>query len=136
MSDYNDDCVFCKIVSGEISAHKIWDDENFIAFLSTQPVKTGHTLVIPKKHIPYIFDMEDQHVSDLMVASKKVSHVLKKALKPKSGKMGVMIAGDQVPHTHVHLISMDEGGDLDFSKAKDVSNEELAEIAHQIKQSQ
>lgn len=130
----DDTCVFCKIVSGEIPAQTVWEDDNFIAFLSNKPIKKGHTLVIPKKHVPYIFDMEDEHLGQLMIASKKVARTIKKALNPKHNKVGVMVSGVEVPHTHVHLITLDDEGDLDFSKARDVTDEELRNIKEEIQQ--
>lgn len=130
-----DECVFCKIVAGEIPAYKIWEDDDFLAFLSNKPIKKGHTLIIPKKHLPDLFEMEDDHLSKLMIASKPLARALKKSLKPKTGKIGIMVAGLEVPHTHIHLISMDSEGDLDFSKAKDVTNEELKDISSQIQRS-
>lgn len=127
------DCVFCKIISGQIPSFKVAESETHLAFLSIAPIKSGHTLVIPKKHSDYLFDLEDSTLSDLMVFSKVVSGKLKGTLNPKTGKIGVMVAGLQVAHTHIHLIPMDSEGDLTFANAKSVSNEELTDVLEIIK---
>lgn len=127
------DCIFCKIISGEIPSFRVAENETHLAFLSIAPIKAGHTLVIPKKHSDYIFDLENSEIADLMVFSKSVSSKLKETLNPKTGKIGVMVAGLQVPHTHIHLIPMDSEGDLTFANAKSASNEELTDILELIK---
>lgn len=120
------DCIFCKIVEGSIPCYKVWEDDQFLAFLDIHPIKTGHTIVIPKKHLPYIFDIPDSELSSLMIATKKVSEKLKKAFNPKSGKIGVIVYGLDVDHTHIHLVPINKSGDLSFSNAKLASKEELA----------
>lgn len=123
-----DDCIFCKIVNGSIPSFKVYENENFLAFLSIAPIKPGHTLVIPKKHSEYLFDMEEAALSGLMAASKPVAKILQEKLQPKTGKIGVMVAGLEVAHTHLHLIPMDEEGDLNFEKASPASSQKLADI--------
>lgn len=130
-----ENCIFCKIVKGELPSYKVWEDEEHLAFLSIFPIKDGHTLVIPKAHIDYFFDIEDQKMGDLMIASKKVAQKLKTALNPKTGKIGVMVAGMQVPHAHVHLIPMDNEAELTFKNAHPETKEKLQEIADKIKES-
>ena len=127
-----ENCIFCKIIKGELPSYKLWEDESYLAFLSIFPIKEGHTLVIPKTHLDYFFDLEDQVLSELMVASKKVSLILKNALEPKTGKVGVMIAGLQVPHAHVHLIPMDNEAQLNFAKAHSETKETLQETLKKI----
>lgn len=122
------DCVFCKIVKGEIPSFKVSEDENYLAFLSIAPMKPGHTLVIPKKHSEYLFDMDDPELGEVMRFSKPVAEILKNKLQPKTGKIGVMVAGLEVPHTHIHLIPMDSEGDLTFANAKSASVEELSDV--------
>lgn len=122
------DCVFCKIISGEIPSFKVAESETHLAFLSIAPIKSGHTLVIPKKHSDYVFDLEDSEIADLMVFSKSVSGKLKNTLNPKTGKIGVMVAGLQVAHTHIHLIPMDSECDLTFANAKSASTQELNDV--------
>ena len=127
-----DSCIFCKIVKGEIPSFKVWEDDNNYAFLSIAPIKPGHTLVIPKKHSEYLFDMEDAELAELVRFSKPVANKLKNALNPKTGKVGVMVAGLEVAHTHIHLIPMDSEGDLTFANAKSESQEELKEVLGRI----
>lgn len=132
-----DNCIFCKIVKGEISAAKVAEDENFLAFLSIEPHNPGHTLVIPKKHVSYIFDMEDKDLRDILIFCKPVANAIKKAFNPKSGKVGIMVVGLDVPHAHIHLIPIDEVGDLNNDHAKhNISEEELQENAEKIKKEQ
>jgi histidine triad (HIT) family protein len=124
------DCIFCKIVAGEIPSYKIWEDNNWYAFLTINPHTPGHTLVIPKQHIDYFFDMGEELLSEVLVKAHPIAGAIKQAFKPKSGKVGVVVAGLEVPHAHLHLISMDDTNDLDFGNAKKATTEELA-AAHQ-----
>lgn len=128
-----DTCVFCKIIKGEVPCFKVWEDENYLAFLSIYPINPGHTLVIPKKHVDYLFDLEDNDLGDLVVSCKPISKILKKAFNPKTGKIGVMVAGGEVLHAHVHLVPMDSETDLTFSRAKYAGEERLREILKKIK---
>lgn len=128
-----ENCVFCKIIKGEIPAAKVWEDKNYLAFLSIEPINPGHTLVIPKMHASYIFEMDDQDLGQLMVACKPLAKALKKAMNPATGKVGVMVAGLAVPHAHIHLIPMDSEGDLTFARARHASLEELQKDAEKIK---
>jgi len=125
-------CIFCKIVKGEIPSAKVWEDENNFAFLSISPIKPGHTLIIPKKHCDYIFDMDDEDLAKLIKASKPLARKLKKAFSPKTGRIGIMVAGLEVPHAHVHLIPMDSQHDLAFSNAKSATPEELQSILDKL----
>ncbi len=126
-----EDCIFCKIIRGEIPSYKVYEDEDHLAFLTIQPINPGHTLVIPKKHISYIFDMDDKDLCQLMVVSKKVARVLKKAFSPRTGKIGVMVAGGEVPHVHIHLVPMDDESDLTFARQR--SNVPLEEFEQTLK---
>jgi histidine triad (HIT) family protein len=124
--------IFTKIISGELPAHKILEEDRFLAFLDIRPVNPGHTLVIPKQEIDYIFDLEDSLLKDLMVFAKKVSWGIRKAIPCK--RIGVMVAGLEVPHTHIHLIPIVESlHELNFSRAQSVPTEELARIAQKIR---
>lgn len=125
-------CVFCKIIKGDIPSFKVWEDDNFLAFLSIAPINPGHTLVIPKAHSEYIFDMADESLGKLLVAAKPVAKMLEKAIKPKTGKIGIMVAGLEVAHTHLHLIPMDAEGDLTFSRAQAASQDELQKVLAKI----
>ncbi len=126
-----EDCVFCKIIKNEIPSYKVWEDQDYLAFLTIQPVKEGHTLVIPKKHDPYLFDIGDKEIGDLFIATKKVSKLLQKTLKPKSGRIGVLVMGLEAPHVHVHLIPVDQEGDLK-KPAKMATSEQLKKTHQQI----
>ena len=123
--------IFTKIVAGEIPAHKVLENEKYLAFLDLRPVAPGHTLVIPKKEIDYIFDMEDDLLEGLMVFAKKVARAVGKAFPCK--KVGIMVAGIEVPHAHVHLIPINSVGDLSFARAKAATQEELASAAQKIR---
>ncbi len=127
-----DNCLFCKIIKGEIPSFKVAEDNDFLAFLSIAPINPGHTLVIPKKHSEYIFDTDDSILKRILIFAKPVAKNLEKALNPKTGKIGIMVAGLEVPHTHIHLIPMDQEGDLTFAKAKQVSPNDLAPILEKI----
>ena len=129
------DCIFCKIVAGELPSFKIYEDYAHLAFLTIAPIKEGHTLVIPKKHTESFFDLEDRDLGALLAASKKVAQILGKALKPSTGKVGVMVAGLEVSHTHVHLIPLDSEKDLDFSLAKQATMDDLEKTLAKINHS-
>ena len=127
-----ENCVFCKIIKGELSAYKIDENELFCSFLSIGPLKSGHSLIIPKIHVDDFFEMEERSLQQILIYAKKISLALKKAFSPKSGKVGLMVAGLEVPHAHLHLIPMDSLEDLDFSNAGKASAEELKEIQQKI----
>jgi histidine triad (HIT) family protein len=129
-----EDCIFDKIIRGEIPSAKVWEDENFLAFLSIKPINPGHTLVIPKKHIDYFFDLDDQTLCGLMRATKPIAKALKEVFHPARNKIGVMVSGGEVPHIHVHLIPMNDEGDLTFERARDVPFEEIQKNAEKIRQ--
>lgn len=128
-----ENCIFCKIIKGQIPSFKVWEDENFLAFLSIKPINPGHTLVIPKKHVDYIFEMDESPLGELFVACKPIAQVLKKVFNPLSGKIGIMVAGQEVPHVHVSLIPINHEGDLTFERAKQATSENLQENAEKIK---
>jgi len=126
------DSIFTKIIKGEIPAHKIAEDDRFLAFLDVFPLQKGHTLVIPKAQIDYIFDLEDNLLADLMVFAKKVAPAIKKATDCK--RIGVTVIGLEVPHAHVHLIPINQMNDMNFSNPKKkFPEEEMVAIADRIK---
>lgn len=124
--------IFTKIANGEIPAYKVAEDENFLAFLDISPVAKGHTLVIPKKEVDYLFDLEDELYSELQLFAKKVAVGLKKAIP--CIKVGVLVLGLEVPHAHIHLIPMQksEADVLNFSKKLSLSQKEFEEIKDKI----
>jgi len=127
------DSIFTKIIKGEIPAHKIAEDSRFLAFLDVFPLQKGHTLVIPKTQIDYIFDLEDDLLADLMVFAKKVAPAIKTATGCK--RIGVTVIGLEVPHAHVHLIPINQMNDMNFSNPKKkFPEEEMAEIAQLIRE--
>jgi histidine triad (HIT) family protein len=99
------DCIFCKIAEGKIPVSKIWEDEKYIAFLDRQPLRKGHTIIIPKKHTETIFDLNEKEYSTLMLKAKEVAKILK--LKYKTKKIIVLVEGFEIPHAHIHLIPSD-----------------------------
>lgn len=128
-----ENCVFCKIVKGEIPSYKVSEDDSHLAFLTIEPFRTGHTLAIPKKHITYFFDMEDKDLAALMSFCKPVAEKLVRAFQPASGKVGIVVGGEEVPHVHVHLVPFDNVADLSYSKAKSVPHAELEQALEKIK---
>jgi histidine triad (HIT) family protein len=124
--------IFSKIVSGEIPSHKVAETNDFLAFLDVSPLVMGHVLVIPKKEVDYIFDMDDELYAGLTLFAKQVAKGVKAAFPCK--KVGVAVIGLEVPHTHIHLIPMNNVSDMNFAKEKlKPSKEELAEAAVKIK---
>ncbi len=125
--------IFSKIVNGEIPAYKVAEDENYLAFLDIFPVAKGHTLVIPKKEVDYIFDLDDDLYAGLQAFAKKVAVGLKKAIPCQ--KVGVLVLGLEVPHAHIHLIPMQTEADiLNFSKKLKLTPEEFQSIKELIAQ--
>jgi len=124
--------VFTKIINREIPAHIVAENDKCIAFLDIYPIREGHTLVVPKKEIDYIFDIDDGLLADLIIFSKKVAIAIKKAIP--CNRVGVAVVGLEVPHAHIHLIPIDSIHDMDFSRRMKVSQEELAKTAEKIKQ--
>jgi len=123
--------IFTKIVNGEIPCYKVAEDENFFAFLDIFPVAKGHTLVIPRKEVDYLFDLDDETYAGLQAFAKKVAVALKKAVSCK--KVGVLVLGLEVPHAHIHLIPMQNEADLlNFSEKIKLSPEEFSEIQRKI----
>ena len=108
--------IFTKIINREIPANIICEDEDFIAFLDINPLVEGHTLVIPKKEVDYLFDLDDNTLSKLSLFSKKVAKAVKEAIPCK--RIGVAVIGLEVPHTHVHLVPLNNMDDINFSRPK------------------
>lgn len=124
------DCVFCKIINNEIPSYKIYETDKVFAFLDINPVNPGHTLVIPKKHVDYIFDIPDKEYSNLFLEAKKISKVLKKITKAK--RIGIIVEGFAVHHTHIHLVPLYIGGELCLSLGKPATEKELKEMQAKI----
>ena len=123
--------IFTKIINGEIPCHKIAETEDFFAFLDVFPCAPGHTLVVPKKEVDYLFDLSDELYLGLMAFAKSLEPAIRKAVPCK--RVGVAVIGLEVPHAHVHLIPMNSMNDMNFNSKIKISQEELAEIAGKIK---
>ena len=125
--------LFTKIINREIPAQVVAEDGQYIAFLDINPLVTGHTLVVPKKEVDYIFDLDDETYAGLMIFAKIVSAGIEKAVPCL--RIGVSVIGLEVPHTHVHLIPLNHMNDINFSREKlKPSQEELARTAEKIRQ--
>lgn len=123
--------LFTNIISGEIPCHKICEDDHYLAFLDIRPINPGHTLVIPKKEIDYLFDIDDDSLGGMMVFAKKIAHAIKKEVECE--RVGVMVAGLEVPHAHIHLVPISQISDLNFANAKPTEKEELEKMAEKIR---
>jgi len=118
-------------VKGEIPCYKIAEDERFFAFMDINPVAKGHTLVIPKREVDYIFALDDNEIAEMMVFAKKVAKAIEKAVPCK--RVGVAVIGLEVPHAHIHLIPINQEGDMDFKKEHvHMSEEEFREVQKRI----
>lgn len=125
--------VFTRIVNGEIPSYKVAETENCYAFLDISPLAEGHTLVIPKKEVDYLFDLDDQLYTELQLFAKEVAVALKKAVPCK--RVGVAVLGMEVPHAHIHLVPLQSEGDMDFRKEKcSLTPEQFEQIAKMIAQ--
>lgn len=123
--------IFSKIIKGEIPCYKVAENDQFLAFLDSMPLKKGHVLVVPKVEVDFIFDMEDNLLGEMMIFSKELAHKMKRVLPCK--KIGVTVIGLEVPHAHIHLIPIDSVTDMDFSKQKlSLSAEEQTQLARQL----
>lgn len=124
--------IFSKIIAGEIPSYKIGETDKAYAFLDISPLHSGHTLVVPKMEVDYIFDLADEDYQALMAYSKKVAHAVGKAIP--CTRVGVAVIGLEVPHAHVHLIPIDSVSDIDFSRPKlQFPAEEMEAIANKIR---
>jgi histidine triad (HIT) family protein len=124
--------IFTRIIAREIPAYIVAEDEKYIAFLDINPLVVGHTLVVPKKEVDFIFDLDDETLAGLNLFAKKVAQAIRKSISCK--RVGVAVIGLEVPHTHIHLVPMNSMGDLNFTRAKlNPSKEELTEAAEKIK---
>jgi histidine triad (HIT) family protein len=123
--------IFSRIIAGEIPCYKVAEDDQCLAFLDIRPVAFGHTLVIPKREINYIFDMEDGELAHLHVFAKRVARVLGEEVDCL--RIGVMVAGLEVPHAHIHLIPMQAISDLSFTNPRpEIPQEKLQELAARL----
>jgi histidine triad (HIT) family protein len=123
--------IFTRIINGEIPCYKIAEDERYIAMLDINPLKAGHTLVVPKVEIDYLFDIDDETISGMIIFAKKIAIAIKSVVDCK--RIGVVVIGLEVPHAHVHLIPMNSEADISFSKPREkLSPEEFTDLAQRI----
>ena len=123
--------IFSKIINGEIPCYKIDENDQFLAFLDINPLVKGHTLVIPKVQIDYVFDIEDDKLAEMIVFAKKVAIKLKKAMPCE--RIGVSIIGLEVAHAHIHLVPMNTANDVNFTRSKlSISEIEMKNICQTI----
>jgi histidine triad (HIT) family protein len=108
--------IFSRIISGEIPAYKVAEDDNYFAFLDINPLKEGHTLVVPKQETDYIFDLDDEKLAGMILFSKKVAAAIRKAYP--CNRIGVAVLGLEVPHAHIHLVPIDSESDINFRNPK------------------
>lgn len=124
--------IFSRIVAGELPSHQIAQSTDFYAFLDIRPVTMGHTLVIPKIEVDEFFDLDEEILAQMMVFARPIAQALKEVTQ--CVRVGAVVAGFDVPHAHLHLIPTNEMADLDFSRARSVPSEQLAEIALKVRE--
>lgn len=123
--------IFTRIINGEIPSYKVAEDDNYFAFLDINPLAEGHTLVVPKKEVDYIFDLDDETLAGMMLFAKKVAARIRTQIECK--RVAVVVLGLEVPHAHIHLIPMNSEADVDFRREKlKLSPEEFAAIASKL----
>ncbi|MBP5503421.1 MAG: HIT domain-containing protein [Bacteroidales bacterium] len=122
--------IFTRIINGEIPCYKIAENDEFFAFLDINPVQKGHTLVVPKEEISYIFDINDDKLGRYMAFAKRVAAAIKAAVP--CIKVGIAVVGLEVPHSHIHLIPLNEVNDLNFEHKMTLPKEEMEQIAENI----
>ena len=125
--------IFSKIIAGEIPSYKCAEDDRFYAFLDINPIAKGHTLVVPKHEVDYLFDLDDDELADMIVFAKRVAKAIRAAYPCR--KVGMAVLGLEVNHAHIHLIPLQSEGDMDFRREKlQLTAEEMEEIAHRIRE--
>ncbi len=123
--------IFTRIINGEIPCYKVAEDDRYIAFLDVKPLKPGHTLVVPKKEVDYIFDLDQETLAGMILFAQKVAKAMKEVIECK--KIGVAVLGLEVPHAHIHLIPIIREGDMLFTNPRVASSpEENERLAKEI----
>lgn len=123
--------IFTRIINGEIPCHRLAENDRFLAFLDIRPIHAGHALVIPKQEIDYLFDLPDDLLGDLMKFAKPIAKAIQRVVPCE--RVGVIVAGLEVPHAHVHLVPFESIGQLSFANAKAADHKDLAELAAKIR---
>ena len=127
-----ENCIFCKIVKKEIPAHVLYEDQNFMAFLDIKPVSDGHLVIIPKQHVVWMQDVDDQTISGIFILAKKLMLALKTSLKCDFVQLGVV--GNEVPHFHIHLIPRYSGDNFKNFPTKEYKDGQQIELVQKITQ--
>jgi len=123
--------IFTKIINGEIPSYKIAENENYLAFLDVSPLQKGHTLIVPKQEVDYIFDVQDDVLAEMMLFAKQVAKKIKTSIS--CNRIGVAVIGLEVPHAHIHLIPINKMDDMNFANKKlELSKEQFKEIQRDI----
>lgn len=123
--------IFTKIIAGDIPCHMVGENDKFFAFLDINPVAKGHTLVVPKQEVDYIFDLEDDMLKEMILFAKKIGLAIEKAIS--CNRIGISVIGLEVPHAHIHLMPINKLHDMSFEKTRlDFSQEEYTDIARSI----
>lgn len=123
--------IFARIINGEIPCYKVAEDDQYIAFLDVRPLKAGHTLVVPKQEVDYIFDLDENTLAGMMLFAQKVARAMKEVIDCK--RVGVAVLGLEVPHAHIHLVPLTKEGDLLFTNPRvSISPEENEKLAREI----
>jgi histidine triad (HIT) family protein len=125
------DCILCKIVKGEAPSHKLWENESFLAVLTIGPLNPGHTLLIPKTHVDYIFDLEEPLYAELFQVAKQLAKPLREATGAR--RVGIVVEGFTVAHVHLHLIPLHHEDEIDPRRVMKMSAEQLAEVGEKIR---
>jgi histidine triad (HIT) family protein len=124
-------CIFCRIVMGSEPAHRVWESEEFLAFLTRSPCNPGHTLLIPKIHVDYVFHLEEALYAEIFQAAKQLSEPIREATDAK--RIGVAIEGFSVPHVHLHLVPLYALSELDPHRYIEQTQQEMAAMAERIR---
>jgi histidine triad (HIT) family protein len=124
--------IFSRIIAGEIPSYRIAEDDRFYAFLDIKPMQPGHTLVVTRQETDYLFDLDDALLADMMLFAKRVARAIEKAMACR--RVGVMVIGLEVPHAHIHLIPIQQEGDMSLARKRvELSSKELEQIAEKIR---
>jgi len=124
--------IFTKIINKELPSHTVWENDKYIAFLSIKPVNPGHLLLVPKKEIGYIFDMNDEEYKEIFMLAKWLALPLQKATAAK--KIGLSVEGFEIEHVHIHLIPINNSGEMDPHRVREATDDELSAVAEKIKE--
>jgi histidine triad (HIT) family protein len=126
-----EDCIFCKIIRDECPSHKLWEDNDFLAFLSDKPVNPGHVLLIPKEHVDYVFDLEEPLFTKIFQKAKILSEPLRNAFD--APRIGVVVEGFSVRHLHIHLVPVYHVAELDPNRGRKATFDELITVADKVR---